>query len=225
MDKIEILNKYPFYCEAGRAIQKEFEDVAVCASLNSGDFYFHEGDICSQIALIGKGSIRVYKSGETGREITLYHVRSGEACILTASCVLAEEPYPATAEIEYQVKAVVFPAAIFRDWISRIGPVRDFVFKTLAKRVAGVMALVEEITFNKMDHRLAEFLLHRFSNKCRPNNVLELTHEQIAAELGSAREVISRLLKEFERLGAINLTRGRIHLIDGKMLNKHVNFV
>lgn len=220
MDKVDILARYHFYTDASSAAQQEFEDAAMLAQLQAGDRYFHEGDSCNQIALLGKGSVRVYKTGESGREITLYHVRAGETCILTASCVLAHLNYPASAVAEEDTEAVVFPAGIFRTWVAVDERVRQFVFETLATRMASVLSLVEEITFNKMDRRLAEYLKTKFCNEGRPVRVIQATHEHIAGELGSAREVISRLLKEFEREGAIELARGRILLRDADILQK-----
>ncbi len=220
MEKIEILKKYSFFNEADAGLQKELEQEAIGAKLKAGDFYFFEGDACSQIALLGKGSIRVYKQGESGREITLYHVISGETCILTASCLLASMSYPATAIAEQDSEAVIFPAAIFRKWIGSYETIRQLIFETLAMRMSTVMSLVEEIVFNRMDHRLAQYLQQKFENGGQPLNIIHITHDQIASELGSAREVISRLLKELERLGALELTRGRISLKNQKVLQK-----
>jgi CRP/FNR family transcriptional regulator len=220
MDKVAILKKFRFYRESPSSLQREIERAASVASLPAGAYYFHEGDICGKVGLVGKGGIRVYKIGATGREITLYHVPPGETCLLTIASVLARVGYPATAQIELPTHAIVFPAKIFRDWINTKNEIRQFVFETIAARVAGVMALVEEIAFGKMDRRLAEFLLQRFANKGRPIKVLRLTHEQIASELGSAREVMSRLLKDFERSGAIELARGRLLLCNEDTLKK-----
>lgn len=217
MDKKDILKKFSFYNKAGSMSQKELEQNGMFVSLKAGEFYFHEGDACRQIAIVGEGNIRVYKTGETGKEITLYHVRSGETCILTASCVLGGMNYPASAVAEEETTAVVFAAPLFRGWVAGNEAIRDFVFTTLANRMAGVMTLVEEITFNKMDGRLAEYLRKKFSNKGRSVKEIQITHEQIAIELGSAREVVSRLLKEFERQGAIELARGRILLKNEKI--------
>ena len=220
MDTHDILAQFPFYHSLPARWQQRLAETAKTASLPVGAFYFHEGDACTQIALVGGGDIRVYKSGETGREITLYHVRAGGTCILTASCVLAGKRYPASASVERAAEAVLFPAAEFRQWVAESDQIRKFVFETLASRMSEVMALIEEITFRKMDTRLASFLLERFANNGRPLTTLHLTHEQIAIELGSAREVVSRLLKEFERRGAIAMTRGRLKLQSQSALQK-----
>lgn len=128
--------------------------------------------------------------------------------------------YPASAIAEADSDAVVFPAAIFRKWIDSYESIRQLIFETLAFRMSTVMALVEEIVFNRMDHRLAQYLQQKFANGGRPLNTIHITHDQIASELGSAREVISRLLKELERLGALELTRGRISLKNQKILQR-----
>ncbi|MCA9741665.1 MAG: Crp/Fnr family transcriptional regulator [Deferribacteres bacterium] len=222
MNKSEILAQFSFFNELPSRWQQLVGEKAASASLPAGAFYFHEGDACTHIALVGKGDIRVYKGSESGREITLYHVRTGSTCILTASCVLAGMSYPASARVEAAAEAVLFPASDFRQWITESAEIRQFVFETLARRMADVMALIDEITFRKMDARLATFLQQRFANDGRPLTTLHFTHEQIAIELGSAREVISRLLKEFERLGAISITRGRIKLNDSKALERLV---
>lgn len=220
MDKIDILNKFRFYHEAASSSQSEFERAASVVSLPIGAFVFHEGDVCRQIALIGDGRVRVFKASETGREINLYHVHTGETCMLSASCLLAGVNYPATAQVEQPIHAVVFPGNVFHNWIGAKDEVRHFIFEAVAMRMTGMMTLVEEIAFGKLHRRLAEFLMHNFFNAGRPLTVLHQTHEQIAAEIGSAREVMSRLLKEFERLGAIELARGRMYLRNENILKK-----
>ncbi len=117
MDKREILEQFNFFTDADVARQLEIEEVAKAVSLSPGDFYFHEGDPCSGVAIIGRGDVRVYKSsGETGRE-TLYHVRSGETCFLTASCLLANIDYPASAVADIETDALIFPSTLFQRWL------------------------------------------------------------------------------------------------------------
>ncbi len=218
--KIAILDLFSFFRNAPDDLKKEIVCHAEWAEMPQGAFYFHEGEACTRIGLVGEGDIRVYKAGESGREITLYHVRRGETCILTASCILADVSYPATACVEKTTQAIVFPAHVFRRWVAGREIVREFVFDALARRMADVMSLIDEISFRKMDARLADFLLARFAGEGRPVKVLHLTHEQIAVELGSAREVVSRLLKEFERQQAIKLARGRVYLNDEAVLRR-----
>jgi len=203
--KNEILELFPFYQRLSQTFQRELLHSAELVALPKGAYYFEEGQSCSNIALLSKGDIRVFKRGETGREITLYHVEKGETCILTASCVLGNSTYPASAIVDQDAQAVVFSAGLFRDWVARNDEIRHFVFETMASRMARVLSLIGEITFGKMDQRLAKFLQGNAPK-------INMTHEEIAIELGSVREVISRLLKELERKGAINQSRGMIQI-------------
>ncbi|MBT7199411.1 MAG: Crp/Fnr family transcriptional regulator [Candidatus Marinimicrobia bacterium] len=209
--RLEILQLFPFFQDLSDSFQQQMIKTAELASLPRGAFYFEEGHSCSRIALVGGGDIRVFKRGETGREITLYHVERGQTCILTASCVLAHTPYPATAIVDTDALAVLFPADIFRDWVARNEIIRRFVFSSLANRMEGVLSLIEEITFGKLDERLLKFLEER-SLAFPGKQGIQMTHEEIATELGSVREVISRILKDFERRGLLQQSRGKILL-------------
>ncbi len=209
LKKQDILKLFPFFKKLSNTFQQKVLGNAELASLPAGAFYFEEGHSCSRIALMGSGDIRVFKRGESGREITLYHVEKGETCILTASCVLAQTPYPATAIVDSPAEAVVFSADIFRDWVAQNEVIRQFVFASLANRMEGVLALIEELTFRKLDERLMAFLREKMKSLPRRHEI-RMTHEEIAVELGSAREVISRLLKDFERRGLVKQNRGVI---------------
>lgn len=215
----EILNCYSFYRDGDPAFRRELENASVAVKLPPGTDYFREGGQCRQVALIGRGSVRVFKKGETGREITLYYVLPGETCILSASCMLGESRYPANAVVEEETEAVVLDAGFFRTAVSAREDVRRFVFDTLSRRLTDVFALIEEVSFGRMDRRLIDFLSKRFNESGGEGSMLTITHEQIAAELGTAREVVSRLLKEFERTGALGLSRGRITLRDKSRLS------
>ncbi|MDH3215060.1 MAG: Crp/Fnr family transcriptional regulator [Candidatus Krumholzibacteria bacterium] len=212
MEKLDILQKFSFFRRSNQSFQNELLAAASPVRLPEGSFYFLEGDVCRQLALVGTGSLRVYKVGATGREITLYHVREGESCLLNISCLLTKTPCPASARVESDVEALVFAGGLFRDWVAANEWIREYVFDLLATRIAGVMSLVEEVAFGKMDNRLAQLLGDKLLSNVDAPREFAMTHEQIAAELGTAREVVSRLLKEFERLGAIRLGRGRVFL-------------
>lgn len=210
---LEILRLFPFFNELSDTFRLKLTQNAELAHLPAGAVYFEEGHSCGQIALVGDGDIRVFKRGETGREITLYHVEKGQTCILSASCVLAQSTYPATAIVDREATAIVFQAGLFRDWIAQSEVIRQFIFSSLANRMAEVLFLIEELTFRKLDERLFEFLREKLK-KSGQTQQLKMTHEEIAVELGSAREVISRLLKDFERKGIIVQNRGLIQAGD-----------
>jgi CRP/FNR family transcriptional regulator len=166
------------------------------------------------IALLISGAVRVYKVGETGREITLYRFGLGESCILTANAILAEQSFSAIATVEQDVEAVMIPASTFRSWVQRYELWRTFVYGLLAQRLASVMELVEEVTFRRMDIRVAALLLERSQTQ----NPLSITHQEIAAELGSSREVISRILENFAAQGIVRVLRGSIVILDRSRL-------
>ena len=222
MDKESILNLYPFYRESPTQLQRQIAQITQEAQLPVGTEYYREGESCTRLALIGEGRVRVYKASSSGRQITLYHVGPGESCILTASCALTGLNYPATAVVEGDrpLEALVFPADSFRAWVAQYDDIRNFVFQLMSDRLTSMMMLVEEVAFGKMDRRLAAFLVRRVQMENPSGNSLTMTHDQIASELGSAREVISRILKDFERHGILEVSRGKINLLNIKKLSK-----
>ncbi len=210
----KLVSVLPVLRGAGPELQREFRDRTFLAAIPAGRDVFLEGDRVDAIALLVSGSVRVYKIGETGREITLYRFGNGESCILTANAILSQETFPAVATVEKDAQAVMVPADVFREWVRRYDPWRDFVFELLSQRLSTVMALVEEIAFRRMDTRLAGFLAERGLR----TGVVALTHQEIAAELGSSREVISRLLEDLSEAGVVRSTRGKIDILDARAL-------
>jgi len=188
---------------------REFEQAAHYARIPAGRDVFAEGGQVDAIALLISGVVRVYTIGETGREITLYRFGTGESCILTANAILSRRSFPAIATVECDAEAVMIPAETFRDWVRRHDLWREFVFDLLSQRLASVMAMVEQVAFQRMDTRLAAFLLER----SRSQNPVRMTHQGIAAELGSSREVVSRILEDFGARGLIRTARGAIEVL------------
>jgi CRP/FNR family transcriptional regulator len=208
--KRETLSRIPFFTEAPPELRKEISEAAAVVHLEAGEYFLREGDTCAHFAILVSGRMRVFKLGESGQEITLYHVGAGEACPLNVSCILSDRSVPAMARVEEDVEAIVVPAASFRAWIAEYEPLRRFVFQMFSTRLIEVMSLVEEVAFRRMDQRLAHRLADLLGS--RSGGSVETTHAELASDLGTAREVVSRLLKEFERLGAISLARGKIVL-------------
>jgi CRP/FNR family transcriptional regulator len=215
--KRELLARIPFFTEAPSELRKAITEAATVVHLDTGEYFLREGDPCASFTIVVSGRMRVFKLGESGHEITLYHVGAGEACPLNVSCILSDRPVPAMARVEEAVEAIVVPAATFRRWIADHEYLRTFVFEMFSSRLSEVMSLVEEIAFRRMDQRLARRLADLFIDDT-PHGSVEITHADIAADLGTAREVVSRLLKEFERVGAIGLSRGKILLRDRAVL-------
>jgi CRP/FNR family transcriptional regulator len=189
---------------------REFQQVAFLTKIPTGHDVFLEGDSVDAIALLISGVVRVYKIGETGREITLYRFGHGESCILTANAILSQKSFPAIATVERDAEAVMIPADTFRDWVKRYDPWREFVFELLSDRLSMVMAVVDEVVFQRMDRRVATLLL----NKSKIQHPIRITHQEIASELGSSREVISRILEDFSQKGVIEVGRGTVEIFD-----------
>lgn len=211
-------NLFPFLNVVDRA---EWDAAGVLtARLPKGTVAFAEGEPCRHVAFVLRGAIRVYKTGPDGRQLTLYYVMPGESCVLMWASVLAQARYNARAEAAEESEVLLVPVGVFLEWMKRYEPVRRFVYEALAQRLAAVMVLVEEIVFHHVDQRLAALLLERTSAR-EPE--LLTTHEQLALELGTAREVVSRTLKVFEEEGAVRLSRGRVSVMDRQVLERRRN--
>ncbi|MGB3245058.1 MAG: Crp/Fnr family transcriptional regulator [Sulfitobacter sp.] len=179
-------------------------------NLPQGAVLFGPGNAAENLLLLVKGTVRVQQLSEAGREIVLYRVHAGESCVLTTACLLAFEDYSAEGIAETDIEAIRIPRDVFDELMSVSKEFRAFVFDAYSKRITDLFLVIEEIAFKRMDIRVAQKLLELQDD----HSALHLTHQQLAVELGTAREVISRQLKEFERRGWLNLNRGEIELRD-----------
>lgn len=212
-DEQLLLEAFPFLERAPGEARRLLRESSTRVSLPAGTVICREGNQCANMALLLSGSVRVYKIGESGREITLYRLGPGQSCILTASCILNDIEFPAHAVVETDTEALVVPAPVFQDWTSRYDVWRKYVFALASQRLANVIMLIEEVAFGRMDKRLADYLSEAAAAAEEDPPVLRTTHEAIAADLGSSREVVSRLLKDLEVGGAIKLARGTITVL------------
>ncbi len=205
-----VLEALPFLASAEPTLLEEIRRVAFFRRIPTGRDIFGEGDQADVIAFLLSGVVRVYKIGETGREITLYRFGLGESCILTANAILSQQTFPAIASVEEEADAVLIPADAFRDWVRRYEPWREFVFDLFSQRMAAVMEIVDQVAFQRMDRRVSQFLAER----ARGENPVRITHREIAAEVGSSREVISRLIEDFASKGWVQPGRGEIQVLN-----------
>jgi len=211
-----IARAMPVLQGADPELLREFKQAAFYARIPAGRDIFAEGDRIDAIALLISGVVRVYKIGETGREITLYRFGQGESCILTANAILSRQSFPAIATVERDAEAVMVPAETFRDWVKRYDRWRGFVFDLLSQRLSSMMEIVDEVAFRRLDRRVAELLVER----SRTGEPIHITHQEIAAELGSSREVVSRLLEDFAERGWIRTGRGTLEVRDRAALER-----
>ena len=192
-------------------VQKAISEQATLAEVPAKTALFECGDSCRALALVLSGSVRVFTRSPTGREISLYRVNKSELCIITLSCLLGDDVYPAAGMMDEDVTAIVLPAFLFRKLVEEQPGFCTVVFQLFAQRLTGFMQLIDEITFHKLDQRLAAFLV-------RQGPKVNESHQEIADELGSVREVVSRLLKQFEERNWIRISRKQIEVVDTQAL-------
>ena len=198
--------------------ERFLDDIAASArlvKLESGSYVFHSGDHCEAFLLLVEGGVRVRLTAASGREVTLYRIAPGGSCILTTSCLLGNEHYPAEAITESNVVAVAIPSSTFEDLLERSKSFRRLVFDGFATRLKNVIGKIEELSFTGIDARLARVLLEYDAR-----GIDRITHQEISVELGTAREVVSRHLKRFEHEGWVDLGRGRVTITDPASLEK-----
>ncbi len=169
------------------------------------------GDICENLVIVLEGQVKVYRPAINGKSLTLYTVNKNESCILTASCILNQTPFPAFAVTTTEVKALSIRPEKVIDWLEHEPMWQKYMFGLLSQRMVNLIELVDSVAFESLDVRLEAWLLSRIDQK-----IIYTTHQQIAEELASSREVISRLLKSFEKKGFVELGRGTITVIDKK---------
>jgi CRP/FNR family transcriptional regulator len=207
---------FPGLAHLESPVRSSLQSAARMIDLPAERVIFRPGDECRHYLLVIDGCVRVQMTAESGREVTLYRVESGQSCILTTVCLLAREPYSAEGIVEMPVNALAVPSLAFREQLDRSAVLREFVFAGYGARMAGLMALVEEVCFGRVDVRLARLL----SSRTGPGGIVTATHEVLAHELGTAREVISRQLKEFERCGLVHVGRGHVDIVDPTALTR-----
>ena len=185
-------------------------------SVPKNTMIFGPGHKPESLLLCLQGTVRVQQLTKNGREIVLYRVYSGESCVLTTACLIASENYSAHGIAETDVEAVTIPARLFDDLISQSTTFRQFVFTAYSQRITGLMHVIEDVAFQRIDVRLADKLLEL----ARGNLQIQITHQELAAELGSAREVVSRQLSEFQRRQWIKQSRGSVQLLDADSIRQ-----
>lgn len=208
---------FPFVAQAGADFKRDFYAACRYLELPAEASICDEGQQCAQLALLLDGVGRVYKLSPGGREVTLYRIEAGEACVLTASCIINGANFPAMAVTETPVRAIVISPQKVRGWICAEAQWQQFIFGLLSHRLASIISVVEEVAFKRIDVRLAEKFARCLA---RGDSSLQVTHAELAADLGSSREVVSRILKDFAQRGLIETRRGSILLADRQAIEQ-----
>lgn len=208
MNKAEILLHRLFPDD--EAEKRHFCQQIQTVNLPAGQRVFHHGDPCNNYLLVIEGSVRVQVLAANGREVTLYRVRDGQSCVITTSCLISGEAYPAEGITEVATSALMLPRAVFDEALGGSAAFRRFVFANQGLRLGDLIHRVEDVMFGRIDARLARLLLLLSEQGAQP---IAMTHQQLASELGSAREVVSRQLKQFAGQGWVKIGRGTIRLL------------
>lgn len=197
-----------------RQVRDRLIDVARVTRYAKGHLVFGPDKVPDSLLFLVDGTIRVSQTSESGRDIVLYRVEAGESCVLTTACMLAEEAYNAEGIAETDVTAVILPRAAFDRLVAEEPAFRSFVFAAYSRRLIDLLRVVDDVAFGRIDVRLAERLLALAGS----SSEVAATHQQLASELGTAREVISRVLQDFQKRELITQTRGHITFLDRNRL-------
>lgn len=208
-----LLAVYPVFDDLPAALRDELVAQAALLKLDHGAIVFDENQACHGFPLLLSGQIRVIKVAPSGRELLLYTVSPGESCILTTSCLLGETRYHARGVVAEDLEMAILPAPVFKALADAHEPFRNYIFSLFSERMTDLMQLVSAVAFQKLDQRLAALLVARTSP-------IHTTHQALADELGSVREIISRLLRQFAEQGWIKIGREHIEVLDPEALNK-----
>ena len=179
-----------------------------------GTIGYREGGACGAYVMRLAGQSRVYKMSTSGREILLYRVAAGETCVITTTCLLGHSNYPASTIVEEPIRDVIIPAPAFNQLMIDSAVFRQFVMTNYGVLISDLIVLLDEVAFHSIDARLAKLLLDT------GNATLSRTHQLMADELGTAREVVSRQLKRFEQKGWVALGRGHVEISNRAALEK-----
>jgi CRP/FNR family transcriptional regulator len=171
---------------------------------------FGPGNSPENMLFLLDGTVRVQQVSETGHEIVLYRINAGESCVLTTACLLAYDDYSAEGIAETEVQAAAVPRQVFDDLVAQSPSFRNFVFAAFSKRITDLFLIIDEVAFQRMDVRLA----HKLLELSKGNDQVSTTHQKLSVELGTAREVISRQLQEFQRRGWVEQSRGTIKILN-----------
>jgi CRP/FNR family transcriptional regulator, anaerobic regulatory protein len=208
-----ILKEYPVLGELPPGLLQTIEREAVSIRAPAGRELFGEGAPCTHFPLLVEGTIRAVKCGPDGNEILLYRLSPGESCVITVVALLGGTAYPAMASAESDLLLFGVPRDAFLRLILESTPFRTFVFGFLSRRMAHLMALIDDVAFRRLDQRLAARLLTL-------GEPITLTHQKLADELGTTRECVSRTLEALQDSGMVRLGRRKIEILDRNALTR-----
>ena len=207
---------FPIFDKLTPAEQEELSRSAYLRTAPAGTLLHNGSDMCLGLLVIRSGQLRAYITSEEGREVTVYRLFDRDICLLTASCVMNNIQFDITITAEKETEFWIIPPPVYKALSERSVVVANYTNQIMAAHFTEVMWLMEQIMWKSMDKRLAKFLLDE--SNLEGSHKLTLTHEKIANHLGTAREVVTRMLRYFQTEGMVKLTRGGIEILDeGKL--------
>lgn len=207
---------FPFWKELTSKQQQMLTDSAGNREVKKGTVVYNGSSDCLGLLLVSSGQLRAYILSEEGREITIYRLFDRDTCMFSASCMLQNLQFDLTIEAEKDSSLWVIPPDVFQTLMNESLPVSNFVNQVIAGRFSEVMWLIEQILWKSFDKRLAAFLLEE--SNIEESDTIKMTHEKIANHLGTAREVVTRMLRYFQNENILSLSRGTIEILDRKRL-------
>lgn len=220
MEKIKSSNAHSIFPFFEDISTESSDSLFLRKTIPKGTVIFNEGDQCGGVAFVLNGSIRVSKVAKNGRKVILYSLGSGDCCILTIASVLSNISYPATATVEKDAEVILLPVQQFKMLMATNVELQQFIYKLISTRFLEIMTLIDDIIFRRIDERLIEFLLKKAH---KDGDIIEMTHEELSIQLGTAREVISRIMKGLERDGCVQLSRGKVRVISRSSLEDRLS--
>lgn len=209
--QIDRLKAFPDFRELPDDAARSLVSRLRVTHVDAGTTLVMQGSPCAYFPLVLSGQARIYVTDPDGREITLYRLGPGQGCVLAAACAICNLPLPGSVDVETGGEGLFIPAPLFRDWVEHHSFWRDYAFSLIAHQLGKVLAVTNDLAFRNLDSRIAAFLLQQVGES---DDSLRMTHQQLADELGTRREVTSRILKQMENQRLVHLARGHIQIID-----------
>lgn len=201
------------------AVQKQMlENAAVKKSAQGGTVLHSGNDDCMGLVLVSSGQLRVYTTSDDGREITLYRLLERDICLFSAACMMSSIQFELQVSAERDTEFWLVSSEAYSALMKESAPIANFTNSIIASRFTEVMWLMDQLLWKRMDQRIARFLIDEAA--LNDSLTLKLTHEAIANHLGTAREVVTRMLKYFHGEGAVKLSRGTIEILDAERLER-----
>jgi CRP/FNR family transcriptional regulator len=211
MNRLELLDRlrsFPDFAPIPEQAATEIQSEVHLSAIKGQELFAAQGGQCRHFLILLSGQARIFTMSAEGREITLSHLDPGVGCVIAAACCIGGDPLPCSVTIEAAGEGLLIPPPLFRRWVEDHTFWRDYVFKLIASQLGQVVAITNELAFDRLDARIASHLVRQATRGQR----LESTHQDVALELGTSRAVVSRILKEFEQEGLVTLQRGAICL-------------